>query len=145
MPITIHPKPGQILLCDFSQGFRKPEMVKAKRPVIILTPAMKNRTELVTVVPLSTVKPNQTMPYHYQIPRNSMPQTSMFQNSDSWIKGDMIYTVGFHRLNLILLGQRDPATGKRKYFKNRLSREMMKEVYSCVLHGLNMGKLIDHL
>ena len=55
MAITIHPRPGQILLCDFSQGFREPEMVKSKRPVIVLTPAFKNRPELVTIVPLSTV------------------------------------------------------------------------------------------
>ncbi len=145
MSITIHPKPGQILLCDFSQGFREPEMVKSKRPVIVLTPQMKNRTTLVTVIPLSTVKPNPVMPYHYQLPKNCMPQTGMFQNGDSWIKGDMIYTVGFHRLNLILLRQRDSTTGKRIYYKNRLSREKMKEVYSCVLHGLNLGSLTNHL
>ncbi|VAW97396.1 hypothetical protein MNBD_GAMMA21-2502 [hydrothermal vent metagenome] len=65
MAITIHPSPGQILLCDFSQGFRAPEMVKSKRPVIVLTPSFSHRSGLVTVVPLSTVRPDPIMPFHY--------------------------------------------------------------------------------
>lgn len=64
MAITFHPSPGQILLCDFSQGFRVPEMVKSKRPVIVLTPAFKHRSDLVTIVPLSTVRPDPVQPYH---------------------------------------------------------------------------------
>ncbi len=145
MSITIHPKLGQVLLCDFSQGFREPEIVKSKRPVIILTSQLKNRAELVTVVPLSTVKPDPVMPYHYMLPKNCMPQIGMFQERDSWIKGDMIYTVGFHRLNLIQLGKRDSVTGKRLYYKNRLGRDRMKEIYASVLHGLNLGMLTQHL
>lgn len=120
-------------------------MVKSKRPVIVLTPQMRNRADLVTVVPLSTVKPNPVMSYHYMLPKNCMPQIGMFQKDDSWVKGDMIYTVGFHRLNLIQLGQRDPATGRRIYYKNRLGRERMKEIYSCILHGLNLSILTKHL
>ena len=85
------------------------------------------------------------MPYHYQIPKNSMPQLGRFQEKGTWLKGDMIYTVGFHRLDLIMLGKRDPRTGKRLYFNNRLGRDQMKEIYSCVLHGLNLGQLSQHL
>ncbi len=144
MPITIHPKSGQILFCDFSAGFKEPEMVKCKRPVIILTDLIKGRNNLVTIVPLSTVEPTTVQPYHYKIPKQSMPMIGMFQNHDSWLKGDMIYTVGFHRLDLVLLGRRN-LRGKREYFKNRLGREQMKKIYECVLHGLNLGKLGVHL
>jgi hypothetical protein len=28
MPLTFHPKPGTIVICDYSTGFRPPEMVK---------------------------------------------------------------------------------------------------------------------
>ena len=44
MAITFHPKPGQILMCDFTYGFREPEMIK-NRPVIVLTPSMAGRME----------------------------------------------------------------------------------------------------
>lgn len=142
MAITIHPKPGQILLCDFSHGFKEPEMVKSERPVIILTGAIKGRANLVTIAPLSTVEPAPIQPYHYRIPKQSMPMVGTFQQNDSWLKGDMIYTVGFHRLNLIRLGKRKP-DGKREYFTNRLGSEQMKQVYQCILHGLNLSKLTN--
>ena len=61
------------------------------------------------------------------------------------MKGDMIYTVGFHRLNLIRLGKRNPQTGKRLYFTQRLGRDQMNEVYKCMLHGLGLGDLGQHL
>ena len=53
-PITFHPKPGHVLICDFNTGFRPPEMVK-KRPVVVIS---ESRQQLVTVVPLSTTEPN---------------------------------------------------------------------------------------
>jgi len=143
--ITFHPRPGQILLCDFSQGFQEPEMVKSNRPVVILTPPIAGRAHLVTVLALSAKAPTRVMPYHYQIPVSSMPQLGRFQNDDTWVKGDMIYTVGFHRLDMIKLGKRNPQTGKRIYFNQRLGREQMKAIHSCALHGLNLGKLSKHL
>lgn len=144
MAITFHPKPGQILLCDFSPGFKEPEMVKSKRPVVVLTGAICGRPNLVTIVPLSTVEPEPCRLYHYRIPKQSMPQVGKLQEQDSWLKGDMIYTVGFHRLNLILLGKKGSG-GKRLYFTDRLGRDQMKLIYQCVLHGLNLGKLSPHL
>lgn len=120
-------------------------MVKNNRPVVVLTPPISGRAELVTVLALSTKMPKRIMPFHYKIPRNSMPQVGRFQENDTWVKGDMIYTVGFHRLDLIRLGKRDRQTGRRLYFKQRLGREQMREIYSCTLHGLNLGQLSQHL
>ena len=94
-------------------------------------------------------------PYHH-VPESShfwralfleprfLPMLRIFQAESSWVKGDMLYTVGFHRLNLILLnGKR--MNGKREYYHNRLGREQMKIIYQCVLHGLNLGNLGQYL
>ncbi|MGV6860084.1 MAG: type II toxin-antitoxin system PemK/MazF family toxin [bacterium] len=145
MAIEFHPRPGQILLCDFSQGFVEPEMVKSHRPVVVLSGPVVGRGKLVTVLALSTKEPEKIMPYHYKIPRNSMPQLGRFQERETWVKGDMIYTVGFHRLDLIRLGKRDKATGKRLYFRQKLGRDQMREIYKCALHGINLGNLGEHL
>lgn len=139
MPIRYHPKTGSILFCDFSKGFEEPEMVK-KRPVIVIAGEIQGRSGLVTVVPLSTVEPTTIQPYHYQVPKQSLPMLDLFQRTDSWVKGDMLYTVGFHRLDLITLKTRD-ASGKRKYFSNKLGTEQMNRVRECILCGLNLGKL----
>ena len=56
MALKFHPKPGTILVCDFRQGFRAPEMIK-RRPVVVVSPRLRNRTDLCTVVPLSTIEP----------------------------------------------------------------------------------------
>ena len=145
MAIEFHPIPGHILLCDFSQGFKEPEMVKSKRPVIVLTPSIAGRGKLVTILALSTSTPDPVLPYHYKIPKSSMPQLGRFQENDTWVKGDMIYSVGFHRLDLIQLGKRHPTSGKRLYFKQRLGREQMSEIYKCMFHGLNLGHLGQYL
>lgn len=65
-------------------------MVKSKRPVIIISAPIKGRTNLVTVVTLSTQKPEHVQNYHYKLPKQSLPQLGNFQNKDSWVKGDMI-------------------------------------------------------
>ena len=56
----------------------------------------------------------------------------------------MLYTVGFHRLDLIQLGKKD-FNGKREYYKSKLGREQMKAIYTCVLHGLNLPHLGQYL
>lgn len=131
-------------MCDFSQGFQEPEMIKT-RPVIVVSPRLKGRANLVTVVALSAVEPHTIMPYHFKLPRNCMPMLRGFQDKDSWVKGDMIYSVGFHRLDLITLGSRNRQTGKREYFARRLGREHMESVYACILCGLGMSHLVESI
>jgi len=92
MAITFHPIPGQILLCDFSQGFKEPEMVKSKRPVFVLTGAIRGRANL----DYRTIEYNAPVPpqsYHYKLPRQSMPMIGRFQDCDSWVKADMIVSI----------------------------------------------------
>ncbi len=72
-----------------------------------------------------------------------MPKTKHFMGKESWVKGDMVYTVGFHRLNLVLLGR--GGEGKRLYFTDVLGRGQMDQIRQCVLHGIGMGFLAQHL
>lgn len=116
------------------------EKVK-KRPVIVISPA---RNELTTVVCLSTVEPTPLMKYHLKLPQKSLPKDKFFQGKETWVKGDMVYAVGFHRLDKIRIGK-CAQTGKRLYFNQRFGRETMKEIYSCVLHSLNLGHITEHV
>jgi len=141
MAITFHPKRGQILVCDFTDGFKAPELVK-NRPVLVITPPIVGRAGLVTVVGISSVEPNPMLPFHLRLARAHMPQLGAFQKADSWVKADMIYTVDFHRLNQILLNKRDPKTGKRAYFRRELPSALMAQIEECVMHGLAMGHRI---
>lgn len=127
-------------MCDFSTGFKKPELVK-KRPVIVIA-SVRQRSDLATVVGLSTTEPYPIEKYHCEIESKRLPKNSLFQNKRTWIKGDMIYRVGFHRLSLIGIGR---VNGRRNYYYNCFGKEYMAEVYKCVLHGLDLGDLTPHL
>ena len=141
MPIKEHPEKGTILLCDFSNGFKIPEMVK-KRPVIILTPKIKARPGLCTVVSLSTTPPDKVMPYHAQI--DIQPSLPVYYKSNGlWVKGDMVNAVGFHRLNFIATHK--DSNGKRNYYYNTLSDAQLKKIQTCVLRGMGLANLTKHL
>jgi uncharacterized protein YifN (PemK superfamily) len=145
MAIQFYPRAGQILLCDFSTGFKPPEMVKRSRPVVVISSGNKHRPQLATVIPLSTKRPSLILPHHFLIPKKSMPPLRRYQECESWVKGDMIYTVGFSRLGSIVLGKRSAGSRKHVYFKRRLAPATMIEVQKCVLHGLNLGILARYL
>lgn len=136
MAIKYHPKVGSILMCDFSQGFKEPEMTK-KRPVLVVS-SIRKRGGLVTVACISTSTPSPVEPYHYLLPKASMPRMKEFQEKESWVKADMIYTVGFQRLDQIRLPTRG-ADGKRMYYQDRLGREQMQAIRKCLLAGLGIS------
>lgn len=141
MPINEHPIPGTIVMCDFNQGFRDPEMTK-RRPVIVVSPKIGLRPHLCTVVALSMTAPNPKMAYHAQIDiRPKLPEP--LQSDGVWIKGDMVYAVGFHRLDLIRTGK--GPNGKRLYRYDLLSPEQFKLVRTCVLRSLGLHSLTAHL
>ena len=139
LAIQYSPSIGQILMCDF-KGMKEPEMVK-RRPVIVLKAARRG-PKLVQVACLSTAKPEPVLPYHLPIEDKYLPRDKFFQDKETWLKGDMVYTVSFDRLDYIRIGIDN---GKRVYFKQSLSRDNMKSVYSCVLHGMNLGHLSQYL
>jgi uncharacterized protein YifN (PemK superfamily) len=57
LAIRFAPKPGTVVTVDFDQGFKVPEMVK-RRLAVVISPVIKERGPLVTVVPLSTTAPD---------------------------------------------------------------------------------------
>src|SRR6267378_4020448 len=123
--LKFHPEPGTILICDYSNGFRLPEMVK-RRPVITISPRLKRRDGLITVVPLSTSAPTPVCNHHCKISiKPALPEP--FDSEEMWAKADMLATVGFERLDLVRTG-RDPF-GKRKYLTPRLEPAEMQVVY----------------
>jgi uncharacterized protein YifN (PemK superfamily) len=141
MSILNHVPKGTLLMCDFNSGFVEPEMTK-HRLVVVLSPEIKSRPRLCTVVALSTTPPKQVMPYHVQIDISpSLPKN--YTSNGVWVKGDMIYSVGFHRLDLIRTGR--IIGGKREYYWNRLSESQLNQINKCVLHGMGLSTLTKHL
>jgi mRNA interferase MazF len=141
MSINDHPASGTILVCDFNGTFKQPEMVKP-RCVIVLSPRIEKRAKLCTVVCLSATDPNHVMPFHCRLDiRPALPRP--WDSDGVWVKGDMIYSVGFHRLNLLRIGKGQ--AGKRVYRMDTLSAEQMKVVRHCVLRGLGLTSLTKHL
>lgn len=134
MPLTYHPKPGDILVCDYNTGFTAPEMVK-RRPIIVISPRLRRRNGLCTVVPLSTTQPDVEEDYHCRI---SMCPTlpKPWDSSWMWVKADMIATVSFERLELIR-GPKD-FQGKRKYLQCRIDDSSLQAIRRCVLFALGV-------
>jgi mRNA interferase MazF len=141
MAIVFHPARGSVVTVNFEKGFKNPEMDKT-RLAIVLSPAIKARVKLVTVVPLSLTAPEKILPFHKQIDIPfELPRP--WGNQARWIKGDMINAVGFHRVDLLRLGK--DREGKRIYQTSVLEEEMFNIVKRCVLHGIGLSTLTKHL
>lgn len=132
MAIRFPPAPGDILICDFSNGFRPPEMVK-RRPVLVLSPRLRHRDGLCTVVPLSTTVPRRNVPYQCLVTLPFAPPPP-FQAIKVWAKADMLATVAFGRLDLMRSARK--ANGKRAWLKIRLSEQDFTRVQDCVRAAL---------
>lgn len=100
MPITFHPRPGIVLMCDFTTGFMAPEIIKM-RPVVVVSPHHIKRHNLYTVVPLSRTEPNPSQPYHVYFPKT--PVAGEF--GACWAKCDMVMSVSTERLDRKKVGR----------------------------------------
>jgi uncharacterized protein YifN (PemK superfamily) len=130
MTVVSHPVPGTIVRVDLSQGFRPPEMVK-RRPVVVLSPPIKGRQQLCTVVPLSTTAPNTVLSHHMQITVDP-PLPHPYSSPTMWLKGDIVLTVAFHRLRLLSDGKQQ---GQRVYDVRVLDSEVFEKIKACVRAG----------
>ncbi|MDU8942816.1 type II toxin-antitoxin system PemK/MazF family toxin [Ovoidimarina sediminis] len=141
--LTYHPSRGSIVTVRFEPGFVPPEMVK-RRLAVVLSPAIRNRPGLCTVVPLSTTDPEEgkVMPYHYKF-RAGFEMPKEWGDIERWVKGDMVCTVGWHRVDLLRLGKR--LDGSRIYQKSTISDADFAQVQRCVLHGLGLSTLTKHI
>ena len=127
MPLTYHPGPGAIVICDFSTGFRAPEMVKV-RPVVVISPR-RRRAQLVTVIPLSSAPPVPAEPWHFPIPPGMYPPA----RGPMWAKCDMVVTVALDRLDRVLTHD---ARGQRVYQVFQLAAGDMTGLHRAVLAAL---------
>ena len=100
MPITFHPRPGTVLMCDFTTGFIVPEIVK-RRPVVVVSPHHLKRHDLYTIVPLSQTEPTPLEPYHVHFPHT--PVAGQF--GPCWAKCDLIVSVAAARLDRKKVGR----------------------------------------
>ena len=109
-----------------------PEMVK-RRPAIVISPRLRHRDDLCTVVPLSTSGPEHAVPYvvRLDIPGKLPPP---FARPVCWAKCDMIATVGLGRLNLFRT-ERDH-TGKRKYLTPQIDEASFDKIKAAILTAL---------
>src|SRR5690242_1063138 len=94
MPLSFAPDLGQILMCDFTNGFMRPEMQKMRHCVVI-SPNRHSGTCI--IVPLSTAAPTPIESYHFKIPRNVYPCLEC--GVDIWAKGDMLTHAAYARLD----------------------------------------------
>ena len=135
MSIDFHPKPGMVLMCDFSTGFKPPEMVK-KRPVVVVS---KPSQQLVTVVPLSTTEPIPIEKCHHEVPSRSLPKP--LRNEKHWAKCDCVTTAAFWRLDRVKAGIH-ATTGKRIYVTYSVYPEDLVAIQKAILHVLGLSHLI---
>ena len=82
-------------MCDFSTGFRPPEMVKV-RPVVVVSKRKWNRRTCI-VVPCSAVASVCTLRVNAALPQRKY----QFLARDSWAKCDCPYTISVKRLSVI--------------------------------------------
>ena len=141
MAIKEHPQRGSIVVVDYSQGFREPEMVK-RRLAVVLSPKIVNRVKLATVVPLSLTMPDHRMPYHMRL-EIPFEMPHKWGNDPRWIKGDMVNSVGFHRIDFLRLGKN--RAGTRVYQYSALPDDDFDRVKRCALHGMGLSTLTKHI
>jgi uncharacterized protein YifN (PemK superfamily) len=134
MTVTVHPVPGTIVRVDLSQGFREPEMVK-RRPAIVLSAALPGRSQLCSIVPLSTPAPRIVRRWHHRIELRD-PLPAPYDNPVMWAKCDMVLTVAFHRLRLLHKGKKPD--GSRDYDVRILPGDEMEAVRNCVREALGL-------
>ena len=112
MALKFHPKAGTILICDF-EGLKAPEMVK-RRPIVVVSPKKLKRQGLATVVPLSTQAPHRVLAFHHELDPASLPPP--LADNQCWAKCDMLYTIRFERLNLVMVLSPVLAARKARFF-----------------------------
>ncbi|WP_066018789.1 type II toxin-antitoxin system PemK/MazF family toxin [Endozoicomonas atrinae] len=137
MALKFHPQIGQVVICDFNKTFVPPEMVK-RRPAVVISPRMRARSNLCTVVPLSTSEPKSYQDYHHPL-TITPPLPRPYNAGFHWVKGDMLYTVSFDRLSLPFDGK--DYSGKRKYVTHIIDKEDLIKIQKCILHGLGLNSL----
>lgn len=128
--IPFYPKMGQVLIADFSD-LRMPEMTKI-RPVIIVSPRLPHRPDIVAVVPVSLSAPRHELPFCFRLSRNYHPSEA--DDLPCWAKADMVTNIALRRLEGFKVG-------RRKWEFPNLSPEDLLGVRRAVMCGLGLDRL----
>jgi mRNA interferase MazF len=142
MALNYYPKTCEILLCDYGTSIIPPEMNK-RRPVVVISPRIRRRGALVTIIPLSTTAPNPQDSHHCQI-LLKLPLPPPFANPLMWAKCDMIATVSLARLDRFRLRSHGQS-GTRKFVTGQLENDQIKAIRFGVLCGLGLSSLTIHI
>lgn len=132
MAISYHPDLGEALWCDY--GGIEPEMMK-RRLAVVVSPRATQRTDLVTVVPVSATAPETLRPWHVQLARDPYPKG---QKPALWVKCDMLNVVCFERLS----GYHFRWEGRRKYKKMAVSRDELHAIRAGIIAALGLNGMI---
>lgn len=130
MSLLFFPRAGQVFMCNF-KGFIEPEMVKP-RPVIVVSPKLPYRSEIVAVVPISLTAPRHELPFCYRLSKNYHPAEA--DDLPCWAKADMLLNIGTYRLSAF-------KTGRRQYVYPTLTTEDLAAVRRAVLCGLGLDRV----
>jgi uncharacterized protein YifN (PemK superfamily) len=131
MALPYHPVPGTILVCDYSTGFKVPEMVK-KRLCVTISPRLRRRDGLVSVVPLSQTRPHHLEDWHVPI----LIDVPHWGGEQRWAACDMLATVGFQRLDQP--HTKNPKTGARKHHQIELPEALVTDLRRAVRASLGV-------
>ncbi len=132
MALSFHPKLGLVLVCDYTTGFILPKMVN-RRPVVVISPRLRHRANLCTVVPLSTTTPERWQDYHCSITVEE-PLPKPWDAEIVWVEADMIATMSFKRLELVR-GPKD-SWGNRIDVQRNIVVENLAKIRRCILSAL---------
>jgi uncharacterized protein YifN (PemK superfamily) len=125
MALPYLPKQGEILVCDFEDSAIGAEMVK-RRPVVVVSRHDAHRSQLCTVVSLSTTAPTTPKAWHYHMPH--LKVTGWSADDGCWAKCDMLATVSLQRLNKPYVKLRSG----RNYVTHLLAPVDMAAVLKCI-------------
>ncbi len=142
MPIRYAPTPGLVVICDYSKGFKKPEMVKERLGVVV-SKRLPHRDGLCTVVPLSTSPSRSGVKYQCKV-ELPIEAPDPYPGKIKWAKADMLATVGYHRLELPY-SKRDPNTGRRKYIQIKLPAQELEKIQIAMLFALGFEQFAEQL
>ena len=135
--LKFHPEPGALLVCDYGTEPIAPEL-RNRRPVVVVSPRMKRRSGLCTVVPLSAKKPKPAYDFHRRI-RLAPPLPPPFDAPEMWVEAERLASVGFCRLHLPRTSRDDE--GRREHLQMRVSDDDLRSILICILLSLGVQHL----
>src|SRR5947199_1394106 len=95
MTIPFFPRMGHVLMGDFSD-LHEPEMTKI-RPVIVVSPRLPYRSNIVAIVAISLTEPKHQLPFCYRLSKNYHPNEA--DDLPCWAKADMITNIALRLQN----------------------------------------------